>query len=78
MFLLLTCSCPVLPVQISEGAEVQAGGSDPVNKKKRRSPQHWAHATEYPNSTGPQADPSPAWKNNNEQSLFFLMYIFNT
>lgn len=68
---LLTCSCPALPVQTSEGAEVQAGGSGPVNKKQRRSPQHWAHATGYPNSTGPQADPSPTWNEHNEQSSSF-------
>lgn len=60
-FLFFTCSYPVLPVQISEGAEVQAGGSRPVNKKQRRSLQHWVHATGCPNSTDPQADPSPAW-----------------
>lgn len=59
-------------MQISEGAEVQAGGSGPVNKKQRRSPQHWAHATGYPNSTGPQADPSPAWDKNSEQNVYYF------
>lgn len=58
---LLTCSCPALPAQVSEGAAAQAAGSGPVDKKQRTSPQHWARATVYPGSRGLQADPSPRW-----------------
>ena len=68
----LTCSCPAPPVQISEGAEVPAGGSGPVNKKQRTSPQHWARATGYPDSKGLQADPSPSWDKHNKKILYFL------
>lgn len=61
LLLLLTGSSPALPAQTSEGAEVLAGGSHPVNKKQRRSLQRWARAIGYPSSTGPQDDPSPSY-----------------
>lgn len=73
-FFFLTYSCPVLPEQISEGAEVQAGESGPVNKKQRRSLPRWERATGYPSSRGLQADPSPAW-NNTKHNILNILYI---
>lgn len=67
----LTCSCLVLPVRISVGAEVQAGGSGPANKMQRMSPQHWARATGCQGSKGLQADPNPARDNNRQGFNFY-------
>lgn len=66
----LTGSSPALPVQISEGAEVLAGESGPVNKKRMLSLQHWARAIGYPSSTGLQDDPSPSGHSDRKKYIY--------